>query len=211
MFVVACFLSFALCVPWQPWAIRLQVPLFAFSAPLFFQAFQDMKYLRWRRGVMVFLCLFSLLPLFLNWSRPIFVPTHLPVLRGITSEYSIWNTERDKLVFTNKPFLYEDYTKICDFILKDGDAKVGLIIDFDSWEYPFWRSLRNLKDKEIEITHQRVEAIAEDVNYLILFNSHNLGMFISDEPLGLSRRPWLFCRNKEELNRWDVVYQPLKK
>jgi hypothetical protein len=75
--VLFSWLTFFFMIPWQPWVTRLQVPLFALSAPVFSLAFNKMKIIkkfRWiGSGIILFLEIFAFIPLIFNSSRPLVI------------------------------------------------------------------------------------------------------------------------------------------
>jgi hypothetical protein len=60
-------------------------------------------------------------------------------------------------LFVNRPELLGPYQRAMDVIARSNASQVGLILGFDSWEYPVWRMLRDRKlDDPVRIEHVNV-------------------------------------------------------
>jgi hypothetical protein len=151
--VSASWLMFFLCIPWQPWVTRLQVPLFALSSPVF-SSFASYISTRRRGWALSLLACFALLPLFLNVSRPLLTSPS-------SSKRTIWGASREELLFANRRGLEEEYRRACDALIGSGAKKIGLVIGGDSWEYPLWWYY-NAAGKPIpEIVHLKADLSAD--------------------------------------------------
>jgi len=155
LMVVSAWFVFAYCIPWQPWITRLQLPLFALSAPMFgFWCFQTRRK-KIANIVLVVMAFISLLPLTQNKSRYI-----------IKSLYS----DRYKLIFNNKDELfYKNYKNAVSEIDRLKIKNLGIIIGGDSWEYPLFAY--NWRNPTPEITHilsNDLKEIDENVDALFV-------------------------------------------
>lgn len=202
--VIACGCVFSFCIPWQPWIMRLQLPLFALATPAFALAFNDWKNAKVKYSILTFICVFSLLPLLMNYTRPILA---LSInIKGVgvqRQSLSIWKDSREKLVFVNRRDLYLDYKKSCEAFLKSGDSQLGLIIGGDTWEYPIWRYLR-ASDQQTFITHQRLNAIDESIECLFILNSVEFNKENAIEPEEDNIK--LLGRDKTDNSKWGTIY-----
>jgi hypothetical protein len=195
-------LTFFYFIPWQPWITRLQVPLFALSAPVFALALVEAKNSMLNTAgkiCLVFLCCFSLLPLFLNFKRPlVYVP-------GATGAKVIWNTNRNELIFIGRSDEYmKNYIAACEVILKERVNNIGIIIGGDSWEYPLWYYISHNTTNAPNITHQNVANIDKDVDILFIFE-RNDAPFLSNTHESLSNYPYVL---RKKLDSWYVLYTP---
>jgi 4-amino-4-deoxy-L-arabinose transferase-like glycosyltransferase len=166
--VLFSWLTFFFMIPWQPWITRLQVPLFALSAPVFSLALNKMetiKKFKWiEYSIILFFGIFVFIPLIFNTSRPLMVSK-------ITCQRSIWENSRDELIFNNRS---EDYMKAyihaCDLIIKNTPDKVGIIIGGDSWEYPLWQYLKQHAQNIPIIEYQNIDNIDKDIDILFVLD-----------------------------------------
>jgi hypothetical protein len=201
--VLFSWLTFFYFIPWQRWITRLQVPLFALSAPVFALAIKEGKknniLNKTIRMYLVFLCCFALLPLLLNSKRPmLYIPR-------LTNTSLIWNTDRNKLMFTAKTDTYmKNYIAAYDVILKEQVRKIGIIIGGDSWEYPLWYYIDQNSKEMPNIMHQNVADIDKDVDILFVLERNDVP-FITNTLETLSDSPYVLKRN---LNIWTTLYAP---
>jgi hypothetical protein len=100
----------------------------------------------------LFLGLSSLPVLMFNQSREL-VPLfrNRPFLRDRPSYLTQSAVER---LFFNQPQLLGPYQSAIESIARSNASQVGLILGFQSWEYPVWRMLRDRKlDHPVRIEH----------------------------------------------------------
>jgi hypothetical protein len=201
--VLFSWVTFFYLIAWQPWITRLHVPLFALSAPVFALAFSEEKnnirVSKVKKPCIIFLCCFSLLPLFLNDRRPLlYVPR-------LTNNKLIWNTSRTELLFNGKNDIYmENYLAACDAISKEQPDKIGIIIGGDSWEYPLWYYIRHNTENMPSITHQNSTDIDDDVDILFVLERDDI-VFIDNVQEIPSQYPYVMRRNP---TGWDILYAP---
>lgn len=126
----AAFLLFCAYLKWQPWHMRLEIPVFMLAIPAAAAGFS-----RWRigRGAGVVVLAAALvagsLPFLLaNQTRPL-----IPY-----SGRSIWSADRASQYFAGQPHLRAAYSEATGWIRRNGAREVGLMLGEDDWEYPLW-------------------------------------------------------------------------
>ncbi len=123
-------LLFCVYLKWQPWHMRLHVPLFMLALPAAVAALAAGRLQA--RGVLLglaALCFVAGLPfLFFNQSRPLLS----------RYGYSTLKADRGAQYFAGNPALREDYEGAMRFVLRSRAGDVGLMLGEDDWEYPLW-------------------------------------------------------------------------
>jgi hypothetical protein len=172
---------------WQPWASRLHTPIFALFAPIIVIAVRQVFGTKYRYFGVVVLSLMVAFSVFFavkNRSRPLLSLQ--------------WRTKpRAELYFVNRPSLYRSYMHVMDIVNSSGPQEVGLCLDGDDWEYPFW-ILRNRSisfhhvwvDNQSRNLHSRVatpafilatrnsEALKEVREYHVEYADYNVRLLI---------------------------------
>jgi len=191
---------FAYCIPWQPWITRLQLPLFALSAPVFLLVFENKE--KFRKLSIILLASFAILPLVCNRSRPL-----LPIPR-ITNVKTIWNTPRDELVFINR-YMDTSYKEACATVVQAGIQNLGIIIGGDSWEYPLWRYIRKNSNKKIEIIHIKENSPDNNIDMLFILD-RQITIDIQNKEIFDINNPLVLYRNIQNEPEWLVLYSSNK-
>lgn len=186
---------FIFCIPWQPWVTRLQVPLFALSAPVFALAINSIASYRKLINICLYLiCIYALFPLFLNQARPLlYFPSVTIIQKWTSKDKSIWNRSREELYFNTCTWLYDDYTNACKALKESESSHIGIIIGLDTWEYPLWRYLRHNNMADTKICALKVDSVQPGIDAL----------FILD---GMITEPRVLIKDKNVLNKWNVLY-----
>ncbi len=129
--LVTSFLLFAGTLRWQPWIMRLELPLFFLGAPLVGASLERLECRFGRRGILVLETLLAALSLpWLLWNplRPILPLQHL------------FQPRFDSL-FMNSPYSGPPYKLIADALQAGKYQNIGLIMNDGDWEYPIWVTL----------------------------------------------------------------------
>lgn len=131
--LLAAALLYCLLLRWQPWATRLQLPLFLLGLPLVALALeQKVRALAWGMIVVVLLA-GSARVLLSNPSRPL-VPH-----KG----RSLVTTSRTSLYFARASKLEDPFVTAATLLRDSGANEIGLVIGRNEWEYPLWVLLGN--------------------------------------------------------------------
>jgi hypothetical protein len=200
--VIASWCMFAFFIPWQPWITRLQLPLFALSAPVFSFALEKGRFAKYRNLPLLAVACFSMMPLFLNETRPL-----KPLLKAALLKKPL---SREKLLFANYGKHYSDaYRKACMKIIQEKPGAVGLVIGGDSWEYPLWACLRkNISDKPPSINHVKAGSIDQNINTLFVLDK-DVSPFIGERrDTPVDSGPWVLRRAAKDTSKWEVVFDP---
>jgi hypothetical protein len=127
-------------------------PLFVMAAPLIAAAIDPgtrgaRKYLGYTVVVLMFgiSCYFA----FANYSRPL-----------MSAQWV--QKERVQLYFQNRPWLFQSYPGAMQRLAKAKARDVGLSMDWDDWEYPFWvfGGLNGHPDRSIRLRHVGISNIS---------------------------------------------------
>ena len=134
---------YCLALRWQPWASRLHTPLFALSAPVLTIALTQYtdgakRYVAY--AVIVLMVLYSFIFVLDNRSRSL-----------LSLEWK--RTTRMKLYFQNRPKLYDSYSEAMHVLEQAHAQDVGLYIEGDDWEYPFWAFAKESFRSDIRFRH----------------------------------------------------------
>jgi hypothetical protein len=140
---------FAAVLRWGPWHTRYHLTAFALAAPIVATAWpQRWSHSRKAVALPLLLGLSSLPVLLFNQSR------ELVSFRGRPSYLTQSAMEQ---LFVNRPQLRGPYQCAIEVIARSTPSQVGLILGFDSWEYPVWRMLHDRKlHHPVRIEHVNV-------------------------------------------------------
>ncbi len=190
------FLLFCLWIKWSPYHSRLHLPLFVMWAPVFGLTLGRLKKLHISHLLVALLLISALYTVAFNKSRP---------LLGRTSVFS---TDRLHQYFRIYPEVGDSYQMVARLIHESGARQVGLVIDGDNWEYPFWVLVKKGADYPIRLEHLDVRNISENIplgNFepeiviltrmeekLILKNAATMAIIYQPPPLIIyARRGWI--------------------
>ena len=140
---VASALAFAVALKWQPWNSRLHLPLFVLACPLIGIAFEGRRRLS-ATWAAVF-CLVALPSLGATWPRTLVGPGNVLTL------------SREAQRFRNHPKLQPVYGAAADVVRDMRCARVGLVLDWDGFEYPLWPLLRARIGEAVRLEHVLVQ------------------------------------------------------
>ena len=140
---VASALAFVVALKWQPWNSRLHLPLFVLACPLIGIAFEGRRRLNaiWA----AIFCLVTLPSLGVTWPRTLVGPG------------SVLTLSREAQRFRNHPKLHPVYGAAADVVRDLRCTRVGLVLDWDGFEYPFWPLLRARIGEAVRLEHALVE------------------------------------------------------
>jgi hypothetical protein len=160
MCVTAAVGVFLILLKWNPWATRWHLPLFALAIPLVGTMPNFRMGSKTRTGLAAALILLALPVLFANRTRPLF-----PVPRAWTGfPVQFWSTAEEK-VFASAPGKLPQFQSVIDYALRHHISQIGLILNYDDWEYPYWRYFREAGVKSFRIEHVGLSEHAFGVPY----------------------------------------------
>jgi hypothetical protein len=130
--LTAAFLLFCFYLKWQPFMVRLELPLFVVAAIPAASLLESMRPSMLGAAVCVFLALNARLPLVENWTRPLKGPASVFRIDRDTryfADMSQWNNEAS-------------YVEAVERTARSGCLRVGIDINDNQLEYPFQALLR---------------------------------------------------------------------
>jgi hypothetical protein len=144
--LLAAFLLYCFYLKWQPFMVRLELPLFALAAPLAAAFLETLRPAILSILVCLFLVANARLPLMQNWTRPLQGP------------HSLWVTARDDNYFRDMAqWDYRaSYLPAIDLTARSGCTIVGIDIGRNQLEYPFQALLRE-RNPAVRFVHTGVE------------------------------------------------------
>jgi len=143
--LIAAFLLFSLYLKWQPFNSRLQLPGFVLWSPVSGVVLAGLQR-KWAASAVVSILLVGTLPwLFFNRARPLAAPQN------------IFNTPRAAQYFRGR---YSPYSRAVQLLPDPQCKQIGLYLDLDSWEYPFWVLLYQRLGRDVRIEAVNVENIS---------------------------------------------------
>lgn len=143
--VLAGFLLLCLYLKWQHWISRLQLPLFVLAAPLVAVAVST------RLGRRPALLLSAFL---LGMAWP---PSAHADPRPLVGPASVFRADRTGQMFRNRPERLQPYQDLAARIQASGCRRIGLVTDYNDYEYPLWILLDRGAERRFRIEHVEVE------------------------------------------------------
>jgi hypothetical protein len=145
--LVGGFLILCLMLKLQPFHVRHHLSLFVLFSSFVGLTFSDF-FNRYLLAMLAIVLIVTSFPFVLaNKYRP------------IATQQNIFNTTRDELYFTNRPFLAAPYIEAADFLKTQDCQNIGLSIGGKptpshlDWEYPIWSLLQARKGLSIRLQH----------------------------------------------------------
>lgn len=151
---IAMLCIFSILLKWQVWHFRLHLPLFVVASPLLAVCVGHWQ-VRIQNAIVIFFMLFAFLFLFYNWSRP------------LIGENGIFTNSMYDQYFFNQPESQRPFFDISAIIQRTGMKNVGWVVTGDTWEYPMWVLLDDVKNLRMEhILVQNASAKWEDPDFI---------------------------------------------
>ncbi len=130
---------FTVLLEWQPWSNRLQMPLF-----MLFSVFLGIEIGKIR--------------------KPVAMLTYIPVIcygfiaLALNSKHPILPITQSMLTLPYRHFIYdEDMLPLQHYLDQKPYTRIGIYIGSDSWDYPYYKLLRNSGGKTRQLKHIFVE------------------------------------------------------
>jgi len=166
--MILTFLFFCAAFKWQPWGVRLQIPIMLLGTIIIGTLLNALFEYRslFLTIILLLLGIGSIPYLFLSSARPL-----LPIWKDGSVFYkpsgdrkffqslrrspnidqlfdsflsifyegrSIETLDRFQLYFFSKPGEYYNYLQVCDYITEEPADVIGLLLEDNHWEYPIW-------------------------------------------------------------------------
>ncbi|RCJ39274.1 hypothetical protein A6769_05735 [Nostoc punctiforme NIES-2108] len=150
------FIFLSLLLKWQPWASRLHLPIFvlfsAFIGTIISNVFNQRLV-----NCLGLIFILSCQPyLFYNASRPLLHNNKF--VNNING--TIFSVDRTSQIFSNNSQLKEPYIDAINFIKYKECYNIGLLMNEDSWEYPFWIIANNSSKQLLNFEHINVKNLS---------------------------------------------------
>jgi hypothetical protein len=161
--IIISIVLFSLMIKWQPWGVRLQLPIFMLGGPLVGYGIEKLKLSKIATLICVIgLITYSLPYLTLNSTRPLvpILPKGSPlrsnrVRRFFSNKPTLYNeyaeiiapyykdqsvlyADRESQYFFSNYSIYQDYQAVMDVVNGFSVDTIGLLFDNNDWEYPIW-------------------------------------------------------------------------
>ncbi len=157
LLTLVAFLLFCLLLKWQPWHSRLHLSLFVlFAAPVGI-VLANLPQRRLVNSIAVLLIISSLPWCLFGRSRPLIARLE-PLAHGRIE--NVFNTSEVDRYFANQPSIREPYIGATDFVKSQNCKSIGLALQPDTWEYPFWVLLQKDTNQNIYINHVNPQNIS---------------------------------------------------
>jgi len=152
--VISAFILFCALLKWQEWNSRLQLPIFLLYAPIVGTVFSERVLNCYMPAIINILLLFASIPWIIhNQSRP---------LLGVKN---IFNVSRQQQYFFNRKYMFSQYKDAVDYIKTENFSRIGLLLNKDGWEYPFWVMLKQPFQKNMRIEHINITNPSGNLQY----------------------------------------------
>lgn len=145
------FVLFCLLLKWQPFHSRLQLPLFVLWSPLIGAVIG-----RWTKVSLV------VTVIAMSWSVPYVLSNEARPLLG---EGSIFTASPIEQSFRQGLGHLPGYTGAANYVRSLECSEVGLVLEWDDWEYPFWLLLPEAGQGRVRLEHVAVENSSRRLNH----------------------------------------------
>jgi 4-amino-4-deoxy-L-arabinose transferase-like glycosyltransferase len=145
--LLAGFLIFCFYLRWQGWHARLLLPLVVLWSPFIAQTLTQFR-ARW----LISISMLALVATSMAWV--FYNETH-----HLSGNENIFVTDRAQQYMNRNKSLYRPFIETVDLLNRKSCSNIGLMTDWDGWEYPLWAMLK--KDlPDVYIEHVNVENIS---------------------------------------------------
>jgi len=141
--LIVAFVLFCGYLKFQPWHSRLHLTLFVLWTPFLGWLTRRMAGGHATGPIAIALMLGSLPALLLSPQKP------------LLAHANVFTVPRDQQYFSKRPELFDQYMQASRVLRQLNCPSVGLALDGDDWEYPFWK-LTNSRTQKIGFEHVQV-------------------------------------------------------
>ena len=150
--LLAGYFIFSAYLKWQSWNSRLELPLFVLWSPLMGYTLSKARLRPVMDFIVIGLMICSIPYVTGNESRP------------LLGKQSIFLRDREWQYFIRNKDLYDDFIEARSFLERRGCSQIGLMLDADSWEYPFWKLLNNSSLAPVRMEHVNVKNLSNTLD-----------------------------------------------
>ena len=160
------FLLFCFLLRWQPWNARLHLPLLVIMAPVIAIGLAHLGRKVWVPSVIILI--FCSIPyLVFNPTRALCrLPAQwierYPSLGVISPDRLLLDDPRWKRYFYTQ-LVHDSYRATVDYVVEQGDSEVGMFLEMNDFEYPYWALLHDAGASNVRLIHLGVDNISQSL------------------------------------------------
>jgi hypothetical protein len=169
--IIGGFAILSLLIKWNPWNSRYHLPLFVMICPFVGMVLEKRIPNQAATTVLCALFLSSIPWMVSNNSRPLFISPKKFFSDHVTwaaKTYeglgNIFSVGRKDQLFCNRPNLKAPYQGAVSFLKQQNCFDIGLILDGNEWEYPFWVLMAEDGSSAYRMEHMAVSGLSGNLS-----------------------------------------------